>query len=246
MSGSSPDDRLTASFAILHIMNPSPLSKRLQLVPGLLLAVLLLTPSARNLLANLSLPVTLVVLGTLAATMIGFRKRLGLAWAAMAAALVIIAAPMLPRPTPTPSHIPLAAHDHDHDHDHGHGHQRVVAAPSASQILQRVSETGVDQTTRFDFVVTFEHGVPKAEIEAFLDQVIRRVHVQGCVRNLPCIARMLRLFEIGAKRKQVIAFDVMPDITLAERAALTTAIQINPLSPGVHFSMSALQASSDP
>jgi hypothetical protein len=244
-------------------MNKPSSFKFLSLLPGLALAILLLTPPARSHVAGLSAPLTLTALALLAALMLIFRKRVALVWTAVAAAIAIIAGPLLSGATvATLPQTHQENHGHDHAHDHGHGQEHghiesdQLAAPTPSQISKQVlkqrsgsteqlAEVGVDQNTRFDFVVTFARDVSKTDIETFLNQVIRRVHTQGCVRNLPCIARLLRLFEIGPKRIQVIAFDVMPDISLAERAALTAAIRSHPLSPGVHFSMSAQQAGED-
>jgi hypothetical protein len=108
---------------------------------------------------------------------------------------------------------------------------------------QKQSVDAINAETRFGYVLMFAQDTPVAQIEAFRENVLKKVHVMPCVRGLSCVARLLRLFEIGPERAQILAFDLMQDTPMAERAALLGAISAHPLKPGVYINTSARQAS---
>jgi hypothetical protein len=118
-------------------------------------------------------------------------------------------------------------------------------APIPSPVApgQKQSVDAINADTRFGYVLMFAQDTPVAEIEAFRESVLKKVHLMPCVRGLSCVARLLRLFEVGSKREQVLAFDLMQDTPMAERAALLGAIGAHPLKPGVYTGTSANQAS---
>jgi hypothetical protein len=115
--------------------------------------------------------------------------------------------------------------------------------PSPVATEQKQSVDAINADTRFGYVLMFAQDTPVAEIEAFRENVLKKVHLMPCLRGLSCVARLLRLFEVGSKREQVLAFDLMQDTPMAERAALLGAIGAHPLNPGVYTDTSANQAS---
>ena len=111
----------------------------------------------------------------------------------------------------------------------GRGRARIVSmllglglACSAS-IGTAVAATGMD--TRFDYVAVFPVGTDAAAIEGWRQAVLGRVHRQACLRDRPCVARMLRSVVPGGA-DEVIAFDLMRDIPAGERAALLAAARL--------------------
>lgn len=115
-----------------------------------------------------------------------------------------------------------------------HQHKPTLQAPSDA--------VSVDQSTRFDVVLVFPQGTSSFDLEAFIQTTLKRVHVQACVHNLPCIARLLRISELGPARSEVIAFDLMGDTPQFERAALLSTAQQHRLKPALFRSTSALNA----
>lgn len=95
------------------------------------------------------------------------------------------------------------------------GLMAISIAASAS------AATGID--TRYDYVAQFPQGTDPASMEHWREQVLGRVHQQACLRDRPCVARMLRLALPGDAPREVIAFDLMREIAPGERAAILAA-----------------------
>jgi len=124
----------------------------------------------------------------------------------------------------------------DRTPEHAHNPHLRPTPPALSDAVS------VDQGTRFDVVLIFPQGTPALDLEMFMQTTLKRVHVQACVHNLPCIARLLRLSELGPARSEVIAFDLMGDTPQFERVALLSAAQHHRLKPLLFYSTSALAA----
>ncbi|MFZ2234778.1 MAG: hypothetical protein WAV67_00195 [Dokdonella sp.] len=88
---------------------------------------------------------------------------------------------------------------------------------------QHASADTVGVTTRFDYVAKFPFGTTPAQIEEWRGQVLGRPHQQACVRGRACISRMLRLALAGSGGREVIAFDLMPEVSPGERSAIAAA-----------------------
>lgn len=102
----------------------------------------------------------------------------------------------------------------------------IVGLASAALAAPALAATG--PTTRFDYVAVFPAGTDAGAIEGWRQAVLGRVHQHACLRDRPCIARMLRSVLPG-RGDEVIAFDLMHDIDAAERAAvLAAAVQVIP------------------
>jgi hypothetical protein len=126
----------------------------------------------------------------------------------------------------------------------GMAHHAIGDASSGvtNEANYRASAKTVDQNTRFDVVLLFPKGTSTIALEAFIQSTLKRVHVQACVHGLPCIARLLRLSEVGPLRKEIIAFDFMGDVPQFERAALLSQSTQHPLKPTLIESSSATDA----
>lgn len=77
--------------------------------------------------------------------------------------------------------------------------------------------------SRFDYVAVFPAQTDPAAIEGWRQRVLGKVHQRACLRQMPCITRMLRLALPGQFATEVIGFDLMPDIAPEERAAIVAA-----------------------
>lgn len=102
----------------------------------------------------------------------------------------------------------------------------LASLASAAMAAPAVAATG--PTTRFDYVAVFPAGTDAGAIEGWRQAVLGRVHRHACLRDRPCVARMLRSVVPG-RGDEVIAFDLMHEIADAERAAvLAAAVQVIP------------------
>lgn len=90
-------------------------------------------------------------------------------------------------------------------------------------IPQHASADAVGATTRFDYVAKFPFGTTEAQIEEWRGQVLGQPHKQACMGGRPCVARMMRLALAGSGGREVIAFDLMPDVSQVERTAIAAA-----------------------
>ncbi len=90
-------------------------------------------------------------------------------------------------------------------------------------VPQHASADAVGVTTRFDYVAKFPVGTTPAQIEAWRGQVLGQPHKQACMGGRPCVARMMRLALAGSGGREVIAFDLMPDVSQVERIAIAAA-----------------------
>lgn len=121
------------------------------------------------------------------------------------------------------------------------GEHRHALAPAASSVAE-ADAVAVDQRTRFDVVLLFSKDTSGPTLEQFIQSILKQVHVQSCVHKLPCVARLLRLSQIGPAQNEVVAFDLMADTPQFERVALISAAQQHLLKPALFQSTSALAA----
>lgn len=104
----------------------------------------------------------------------------------------------------------------------------VLSVGLASAALAASALAATGPTTRFDYVAVFPAGTDAGAIEGWRQAVLGRVHRHACLRDRPCIARMLRSVVPG-RGDEVIAFDLMHEIDDTERAAvLAAAVQVIP------------------
>lgn len=68
----------------------------------------------------------------------------------------------------------------------------------------------------------FPAGTDSTAIETWRQDVLGRFHRQACLRDRPCVARMLRS-ALPGDAGEVIAFDLMREISGEERAAILAA-----------------------
>lgn len=106
--------------------------------------------------------------------------------------------------------------------------QRMRTLPSSAfvalaMLMSVTAFAAVGSSTRFDYVAVFPAGTDATLIEGWRAQVLGRPHVHPCLRDRPCVARMMRLALPGVAGSEVIAFDLMREIEPAERAALVAA-----------------------
>lgn len=80
---------------------------------------------------------------------------------------------------------------------------------------------GVD--TRFDYVAVFPLAVTEQQIEEWRQKVLGQPRQHGCMGGRPCVARTIRLALAGSGGREVIAFDLMPEVSSRERAAIAAA-----------------------
>lgn len=90
-------------------------------------------------------------------------------------------------------------------------------------IPQHASADAVGVKTRFDYVAKFPFGTTPAQIEEWRGNVLGHPHEQACMGGRPCVARMMRLALAGSGGREVIAFDLMPDVSPSERTAIAAA-----------------------
>jgi hypothetical protein len=197
------------------------------------------------------LHVTLALLGLCALLMVLGRKRADVRVGAFLSGVgmlgVLAFAPSTQNPVvigsmvTAPRLVPLTPDNaHPHQSAAGHAaHSNAASVPVAAPVMR----DNVDADTVFQFVLLFPAGTSAQAIEQLRANVLKRVYVQACVRNLPCVSRLLRLSELGAAKHEALTFDLMAETPMFERAALMAALKSHPLKPGVYERMSARQAS---
>lgn len=188
---------------------------------GLAVAITLLSAATQTLL-NTHAMVVMILVATLIASLILVRGKSGVAFGALglaAGALVSLGLAQEMR----------------------HRQHRDSPVPAAYTVPQS-DATRLDQHTRFEVVLLFPEDTSSLALEQFIHLTLKRVHVQACVQKLPCVARLLRLSQLGAARAEIIAFDLMGDTPQFERVALLSAAQLHPLKPALFYSTSALAA----
>lgn len=111
---------------------------------------------------------------------------------------------------------------------------RGVAMAGLVWVGSAHAQSGSSANSRYDYVVVFPVGMDPARIEGWRQQVLGRVHQLACVRDRPCIARMLRMALAGAAGREVIGFDLMRDTPAVERAAIIAAAQTTVIGTAIH------------
>ena len=200
---------------------------------------------ARACLVGLSCAVLLVAITWLSASVQCTLTAYAIGISAIAAVFVALMILLRRKPLPACSALGLAVGTLlslalAHQLPHGTGRRHAVAPSTSSVALSEVMS--VDQDTRFDVVLVFPEQTSALALEDFIQRILKRVHVQSCVHELPCLARLLRLSQLGPARSEVIAFDLMGDTPQFERAALLSAAQRHALKPALFYSTSALAA----
>ena len=188
---------------------------------GLAVAITLFSAATQTLL-NTHAMVVMILVATLIASLILLRAKSGVAFGALGLAVGALVS------------LGLAQ-------EMQHRQQRDSPAPAAYTVAQ-TDAMRLDQHTRFEVVLVFPEATSSLALEQFIHLTLKRVHVQACVHKLPCLARLLRLSQLGAARAEVIAFDLMGDTPQFERVALISAAQHHPLKPALFYSTSALAA----
>jgi hypothetical protein len=211
------------------------------LIVGVSLAsCVVLQPALRTWLASHQVAGYLLVLICMALVLFCYTRQRSIASAsAILGAGLLIATASARQPTHAVQQelLPVASQGHQHDDGHLHSNS-AVSSPS------KPGEPGdlVNADTVFNVILLFDNKTDMQQIELFRESIIKRVYVQGCVRRLPCVSRLLRMFELGAQRSQVLAIDFMQETPIAERDALLMAIRNHPLAPRVFHQQSANRA----
>ena len=99
----------------------------------------------------------------------------------------------------------------------------VALVTSSALVTRHAHGEAVGVKTRFDYVAEFTLAVTPRQIEDWRQQVLGQPQQQACMGGRPCVARMIRLALAGSVGREVIAFDLMPDVSRVERAAIVAA-----------------------
>ena len=99
----------------------------------------------------------------------------------------------------------------------------VVLVASSALATGDARGEAVGVKTRFDYVAVFPPAVAQEQIEDWRQHVLGQPQQQACMGGRPCIARMIRLALAGLVGREVIAFDLMPNVSPVERAAIVAA-----------------------